>query len=56
MKETIEKQIEVLEASLTGNFMTDLDIKDEIHTLKMKQKGVSCEFGSGGEDCEACGS
>ena len=56
MIETIEKQIEVLEASLTGNFMTDLDIKDEIHSLQMKQKGVSCEFGSGGEGCSSCGS
>ena len=55
MKETIEKQIEELERELTGNFMTDLDIKDEIHTLQMKKKGVSCDLGSGGEGCSSCG-
>ena len=56
MEITIEKQIEELKSKLTGDFMTDMDIKDEIHTLQMKQKGVSCEFGSGGEGCSSCGS
>lgn len=52
---SIEQQIKELEAQLTGNMFTDMDIKDEIHELEMKLKGVSCEFGEGGEDCEACG-
>lgn len=56
MEKTIKEQIGLLESKLTGDFMNDLDIKDQIHTLKMKLKGVSCDLVSGGEDCEACGS
>ena len=51
----LEKQIEELESQLTGDMMKDMDIKDQIHELKMKLNGVepSCDLG---EDCEACGS
>lgn len=56
MKKTIEEQIKELEVSLTGDLMMDMDIKDQIHKLKMDQKGVSCDLGEGGSDCIACGS
>ena len=56
MEKTTKEKIEELESKLTGEFMNDMDIKDQIHTIQMKAKGVSCEFGAGGSDCEACGS
>lgn len=43
-----------LEESLTGNFMEDLDVKEEQHKIMMKLNGVKPEDSS--VDCENCGS
>jgi len=50
----IEKQIEDLKKHLTGNMMKDLDIRDQIHNLEMKLKGVKPEDSH--FDCIGCGS
>lgn len=54
MDKTIEEQIKELEDSLTGDMMSDMEIKDKIHALNMESKGVSCSVDD--PDCEACGS
>jgi len=51
---TNAKKIADLEASLTGDMMKDMDIKDQIHKLKLEEAGGSCDID--GPDCEACGS
>jgi len=51
---TLEDQIAELNAQLTGDMFSDMDIKDEIHNLEMKLKGVKpmdSHF-----DCVGCGS
>lgn len=51
---TIEDQINALEAQLTGDMFSDMDIKDQIHNLQMQLKGVKpmdSHF-----DCVGCGS
>ena len=53
-KEQLEKEINNLESQLTGDMFTDMDIKDQIHNLKMKLNGVKpmdSHF-----DCVGCGS
>lgn len=50
----IEKQIEGLRKQLTGDMMKDLDIRDQIHNLEMKLKGVKPEDSH--FDCIGCGS
>jgi hypothetical protein len=50
----IEKQIEDLKKQLTGDMMKDLDIRDQIHNLEMKLKGVKPEDSH--FDCIGCGS
>ena len=50
----IEEQIKELESKLTGDMMKDMDIKDQIHMLKMKIAGTICSVDD--PDCEACGS
>lgn len=50
----IKDRISELENSLTGDMMIDMEIKDEIHKLKMNQKGVVCSVE--GTECIACGS
>jgi hypothetical protein len=53
-KEQLEKEINDLESQLTGDMFTDMDIKDQIHNLKMKLNGVKpmdSHF-----DCVGCGS
>jgi len=53
-KEQLEKEITDLESQLTGDMFTDMDIKDQIHNLKMKLKGVKpmdSHF-----ECVGCGS
>ena len=50
----IQEAIEGLQNQLTGNMMQDMDIKDKIHNLQMKLKGVKpmdSHF-----DCVGCGS
>jgi hypothetical protein len=56
MIETIDLQTELeqLTAQLTGDMFQDMDIKDQIHNLEMKIKGikpVDSHF-----DCVGCGS
>jgi len=50
----INDRISELKASLTGDMMIDMEIKDEIHKLEMDVKGVVCSIDN--EDCVACGS
>lgn len=50
----IEKQIEDLKKQLTGNMIADMDIRDQIHNLEMKLKGVKPEDSH--FDCIGCGS
>lgn len=53
-KEQIKAEIETLKAKLTGDMFQDMDIKDQIHNLEMKLKGVKpmdSHF-----DCVGCGS
>jgi hypothetical protein len=33
---------------------TDMDIKDQIHKLRLEEAGVSCDIDD--PECEACGS
>ena len=51
---TNEEKIAQLEASLTGDMIKDMDIRQEIHDLEMSEKGVSCSIDD--PECEACGS
>lgn len=51
---TIEEQIIALEAKLTGDMFSDMDIKDEIHNLQMKVQGVKPMDSH--IDCIGCGS
>lgn len=51
---TLEKEIEALEASLTGDMFADMDIKDKIHNLKMKLEGI--RPGNSEIECVGCGS
>ena len=50
---TLEEEIQKLKSQLTGDMFNDMDIKDEIHNLEMKLKGVKpmdSHF-----DCVGCG-
>ncbi|EQC44158.1 hypothetical protein [Bacteriovorax sp. DB6_IX] len=54
VKSELEEQIKTLESQLTGNLFDDMDIKDQIHNIKMKINGVkpvSSTF-----ECVGCGS
>lgn len=51
---SLEEQIAELKAQLTGDMFSDMEIKDQIHNLEMKLKGVKpmdSHF-----DCVGCGS
>ena len=53
-EETIQQEIDQLKGQLTGDMFQDMDIKDKIHNLEMKLKGVKpmdSHF-----DCVGCGS
>ena len=50
----LEQEITKLEASLTGDMFTDMEIKDKIHNLKMKLEGV--RPGNSEIECVGCGS
>ena len=53
-REDLATEIEALRAKLTGDMFQDMEIKDEIHNLEMKLKGVKpmdSHF-----DCVGCGS
>lgn len=52
--EQLIKEIAELEAKLTGDMFSDMEIKDQIHNLEMKLHGVKpmdSHF-----DCVGCGS
>lgn len=53
-KEQLQAEIKALEAKLTGDMFKDMDIKDEIHNLKMKLNGVKPMDSH--IDCIGCGS
>ncbi len=50
----MEKQIEELEKQLTGNMLKDMEIRDKIHKLQMKIKGIKPEDSH--FECVGCGS
>ena len=50
----MDKEIEELKLQLTGDMFKDMDIKDKIHNLEMKLKGVKPEDSH--FDCIGCGS
>lgn len=54
LAETIQGEIQALEAQLTGDMFQDMDIKDKIHNLQMKLKGVKPMDSH--IDCIGCGS
>jgi len=54
MEQQIKAEIEALKAKLTGEMLADMDVKNQIHNLEMKLKGVKptdSHF-----DCVGCGS
>ena len=51
---TKEEQIVELESQLTGSMFMDMDLKDEIHRLKLECVGGSCSIDD--TEFEACGS
>ncbi|MDF2156255.1 hypothetical protein [Algoriphagus sp. CAU 1675] len=50
----INEQIASLESQLTGDMFADMEIRDQIHNLKMKRDGVKPMDSS--IDCIGCGS
>ena len=53
-KKELEVKIADLEKQLTGDMFQDMEIRDEIHNLEMKIKGVKPEESH--FDCIGCGS
>ena len=53
-KEELQSEIELLESQLTGDMFKDMEIRDKIHNLKMKQNGT--KPGNQEIDCVGCGS
>ena len=52
--QNLQAEIDKLKSQLTGDMFSDMDIKDQIHNLEMKLKGVKpmdSHF-----DCVGCGS
>jgi len=54
-KRVLENEIKDLQDKLTGDFMADLEIKDEIHQRDMILNGVIPASGDG-DECLFCGS
>lgn len=54
IKNQLSLEIENLKSQLTGDMFTDMDIKDKIHNLEMKLKGIKPMDSS--IDCVGCGS
>ena len=50
---TKEEEIADLESQLTGDMFADMDIKDQIHKLKLEEAGGICSIDD--PECEACG-
>ena len=53
-KQEIEKEIEALNAQLSGDMFKDMDIRDKIHNLKMKLTGTRPMDSQ--IECVGCGS
>lgn len=53
-KTTLEKEIESLKVSLTGDMFQDMETRDKIHNLEMQLKGVKPMDSH--IDCVGCGS
>ncbi len=54
IKEKLLKEVETLTAKLTGDMFQDMDIRDKIHNLNLKLKGIRP---SNSEiECVGCGS
>lgn len=53
-KDTLQEQINDLTSQLTGEMFHDMEIKDQIHNLDMKLKGVKPMDTR--IDCVGCGS
>lgn len=53
-KEELEKEVEALNAQLTGDMFKDMEIRDKIHNLKMKLNGTKPTDTQ--IDCVGCGS
>jgi len=51
---TNSEKIADLEAQLSGNMFVDMNLKDQIHKLKLEETGGSCSIDD--PECEACGS
>jgi len=51
---TNAEEIADLESQLTGDMFADMDIKDQIHKLKLEEAGGSCDIDD--PECEAYGS
>ena len=54
VKDQLSQEIEDLKNQLTGDMFKDMDLKDKIHNLEMKLKGVKPMDSS--IDCIGCGS
>ena len=54
MSSNLTNEIKSLKTKLTGNMMEDMEIRDQIHNLEMKLKGVKPEDSH--FDCIGCGS
>jgi len=52
--QNLAQQINELKEKLTGNMMEDMELRDQIHNLEMKLKGVKPEDSH--FDCIGCGS
>lgn len=50
----LEAEIAELKSQLTGDMFADMDLRDQIHNLEMKLKGVKPMDSS--IDCIGCGS
>ena len=50
---TKEEEILQLESQLTGNMFADMNLKDQIHRLKLECVGGTCSIDD--PECEACG-
>ena len=48
------EKIAQLESQLTGDMFSDMNLKDQIHKLKLEEAGGSCSIDD--PECEACGS
>ena len=51
--ENLELELESLQSKLTGDMFQDMEIKDQIHNLEMKLKGVKPMDSH--IDCVGCG-